>query len=283
VAIYAIGDVQGCYGSLLELLDRLEFHSGTDQLWFTGDLVNRGPESLAVLRFVRALGSRAVCVLGNHDLHLLAVARGHADPKPRDTLGDILRAEDRVELLEWLRRRPLLHYEPELGTGLVHAGLLPQWSVAEARALAAEVEAVLKSETVDEFLTEMYGNRPDRWSAELRGVDRLRVVVNALTRLRYCDGDGRMALDVKGAPGGQPSGLLPWFSVPERANREVHWVFGHWSTLGVWEGENVTGLDSGCLWGGRLSALRLAGGEREVISVDCPQVRRPHMVLPRMA
>jgi bis(5'-nucleosyl)-tetraphosphatase (symmetrical) len=179
--------------------------------------------------------------------------------------------------MDWLRRRPLLHYDGGLNTGLVHAGLLPQWSRHEALALAGEVQEVLRSDRVDEFLSRMYGDRPDRWDAGLTGVDRWRVVVNALTRLRYCDETGRMALDVKCAPGGQPAGLVPWFQAPGRANGDVHWVFGHWSTLGLWDRDGVTGLDSGCLWGGELSALRLAGGRREITSVACPQAQRPHV------
>jgi bis(5'-nucleosyl)-tetraphosphatase (symmetrical) len=277
VAVYAIGDVQGCFGSLHKLLDRIRFDPGADRLWLTGDLVNRGPESLEVLRFVRDLGDRAICVLGNHDLHLLAVARGHAEPKARDTLGPILRAPDRDELIEWLRRRPLLHYDSGLATGLIHAGLLPQWTLGGALDLASEVQDVLCSSQVDDFLSEMYGDRPDRWDPGLKGIDRWRVVVNALTRLRYCNEQGRMVLDVKCAPGGQPAGLVPWFRAPGRASGDVHWVFGHWSTLGLWEGDGVTGLDSGCLWGGELSALRLEGGRREVTKVTCPQTQRPHI------
>jgi bis(5'-nucleosyl)-tetraphosphatase (symmetrical) len=258
--LYAIGDLQGCYSELRRLLDALAFEPGRDRLWFTGDLVNRGPESLACLRFVRDLGAAAVSVLGNHDLHLLAVA---ADPARRrrgdESLDAVLQAPDRDELLDWLRRQPLLHHDPGHAITMVHAGLPPEWDLHTARACAAEVEAVLQGEDYAEFFRHMYGDQPRRWDPALTGWPRLRFTVNCLTRLRYCTPDGRLALEHKGAPDGQCDDVQPWFRVPGRRSRGQRILFGHWSTLGqvAWDEERVWGLDSGCVWGGRLSALRL--------------------------
>ncbi len=269
MAVYAIGDVQGCYIPLQELLTRLHFDPARDYLWFTGDLVNRGPQSLEVLRFVKGLGERAVCVLGNHDLHLLAVAAGKAITKKRDTLVEILCAPDRDELLHWLRSRSLLHHDPDLGYTLIHAGLLPPWNLAQAQRLAQETETMLRGDKHQEFFRHMYGDLPDHWNENLHGFDRLRVIVNAFTRLRYCDLDGNMDLRPKGPPGSQPPDLLPWFQVPERRSRDLKIIFGHWSALGLWRGDGVIGLDSGCLWGRTLSAVRLDVDPVEFISVDC--------------
>ncbi|MCR4300046.1 MAG: symmetrical bis(5'-nucleosyl)-tetraphosphatase [Sulfuricaulis sp.] len=276
MAVYAIGDLQGCYTPLMQLLTRLRFDATQDRLWFTGDLVNRGPQSLEVLRFVMGLGDRAACVLGNHDLHLLAVAAGTAKVKKRDTLNEVLQAPDRNALLDWLRSRPLLHHDPMLGYTLIHAGLLPPWDLALAQRLARETETVLQSDEYPEFFRHMYGDLPGRWNDRLRGFDRLRVIVNAFTRLRYCDLDGYMDLHPKGPPGSQPPELVPWFQVPARHSRELKIIFGHWSTLGMWQGDGVIGLDSGCLWGHSLSAVRLDAEPVEFFNVDCEPYQLPH-------
>ncbi len=269
MAVYAIGDVQGCADALRALLDRIGFVADRDELWFTGDLVNRGPSSAAVLRFVMNLPGTVRCVLGNHDLHLLAVAAGKGREHPQDTLRNVLDAPDRDQLLAWLRAQPLLHHDADLGFTLVHAGLLPSWDLALAQQLAQEARRAVAESAGNALFDHMYGNQPDHWDEGLRGWERLRVVINAMTRLRYCDGTGRMDLRHKGAPGTQPGGLVPWFEVAGRASRNLRIVFGHWSTLGLWEGQGVIGLDSGCLWGGRLSAVRLDGGG--LFSVSCRQ------------
>lgn len=255
MATYAIGDLQGCLDPLLALLREIRFDPHEDRLWFTGDLVNRGPQSLETLRFVRSLGERAITVLGNHDLHLLALAAGCGRPRADDTLDGILNAEDRDELLEWLRRRPMLHAEGEYV--LVHAGLLPQWSVRQARELAAEVEARLRAPDYGDFLAKLWGNQPDRWDDALQGIDRWRVIVNAMTRMRFCSAQGVMEFQTKGEVRAAPPGYMPWFDVPGRASADATVVFGHWSALGWYERPNLLGLDSGCVWGGRLTAVRL--------------------------
>jgi bis(5'-nucleosyl)-tetraphosphatase (symmetrical) len=277
VAVWAIGDVQGCYDELCALLERIVFDAGRDRLWFVGDLVNRGPQSLEVLRFVRGLGDRAVAVLGNHDLHLLAAAAGTRRPNPKDTFDEILAAPDRDALVDWLRRRPLLHADDELGVVMIHAGLAPQWNSARARACAAEVEAVLRADDYREFLAAMYGDRPDRWSDDLRGIDRLRFSLNCFTRLRLCDRDGRLHLREKGSPWNRSNGLVPWFAAPGRASAGADLVFGHWSMLGRYEdrANGVYALDSGCIWGGALTALRLDGDSREWKDVPCAAHCRP--------
>jgi bis(5'-nucleosyl)-tetraphosphatase (symmetrical) len=269
MAVYAIGDVQGCYDSLRALLDKIGFDPAADTLWFTGDLVNRGPQSLGVVRFVSALPS-AITVLGNHDLHLLAVASGQAPAKKRDTLSELLAAPDRDELLDWLRVRPLLHHDDVLGYTLVHAGLLPQWGLAAARELAAEAGHFIAHSARNELYTHMYGDTPDHWDDTLGGWARVRVIINGFTRLRYCDVRGHMDLRPKMKPGGQPAGLLPWFQVPGRNSQDLRIVFGHWSTLGAWNTDGVIGLDSGCLWGGRLTAVRLDASP-VFQHVDCVQ------------
>lgn len=257
MALYAIGDVQGCFDALQALLDKLRFDPACDTLWFTGDLVNRGPQSLGVLRLVAGLGTRAVTVLGNHDLHLLAVATGCAKPGTRDTLGAVLDAPDREALLDWLRHRPLLHLDVTRNLALVHAGIVPQWDIEQARALASEVESALCGPNAIEFYRHMYGDEPVRWHAGLRGYERLRFIVNVFTRLRYCDAAGRIELRQKGAPGSQPSPWVPWYSIDTRRSRSTRIVFGHWSTLGLHRANGVFGLDTGCVWGGKLTALRL--------------------------
>ena len=273
MATYAIGDVQGGFAPLQALLAAIDFHPERDRLWFAGDLVNRGPASLAVLRFVRGLGDRAVCVLGNHDLHLLAVAAGAAKLKPRDTLADVLTAPDREELLAWLRARPLFHYDADYAWGCVHAGLLPVWDVPQAQALAAEASAALRGADQAGALARMYGNEPAAWDDTLTGDARLRVIINAMTRLRFCTPEGAMRLNEKGAPGSQPAGVLPWFSIANRRTAGMRLVFGHWSALGAGlhgdpEGEGVAvSLDSGCVWGRALTAFRLE--DQRFFSVPC--------------
>lgn len=259
MAVYAIGDVQGCLEELHALLEVVAFDPARDRLWFTGDLVNRGPDSLGVLRYVRGLGDAAVSVLGNHDLHLLAIAHGVMPLKRKDTLRATLAAPDRDALLDWLRHRPLLHRDKALGWTMLHAGLPPQWSLKHARRCAAELEAVLRGPAVVDYFEHMYGDEPARWSERLDGWGRLRFITNCLTRLRYCTADGTLVLDAKGRPGSQREGVLPWFAVPERASAGKRLIFGHWSTLGHHEGDDVVCVDSGCLWGGALTARRLDG------------------------
>ncbi len=256
MATYAIGDIQGCYSAFRRLLDQIRFDPASDRLWLVGDLVNRGPQSLAVLRFVISLGTRAITVLGNHDLHLLVVAAGHVRQHRGDTLNAILRAPDRDELLDWLRRRKMMHAAGRYA--LVHAGLLPQWSIAQALALAREVEAALQSADHDEFLRQLYGNQPDRWRDTLTGIDRLRVITNVLTRLRLCTVQGKMEFAHKGKPENLPRGYLPWFAVPRRRHRATTVIFGHWAALGLYLDSNVAALDTGCVWGRDLTALRLS-------------------------
>jgi len=278
MATYAIGDVQGCYNELRQLLEKIEFNPSSDTLWFVGDLVNRGPHSLEVLRFVKGLGDAAIAVLGNHDLHLLAISQGNPRHKDKDhTLGQVLAARDRDELIDWLRRRPLMHHDARRGYSLLHAGLPPQWDIPTALACAREVEEVLRGPRFHDYCQRMYGNKPDRWSAGLRGMDRLRFITNCFTRLRYCDSKGRLALGEKGAPGTQPKSCLPWFMHPKRASRHDRIIFGHWSTLGYHAGDNVWGIDSGCLWGGRLTALRIRKKKKKLkpTHLPCKGARRP--------
>ena len=264
---YAIGDLQGCYAELNQLLERIDFDSRVDRLWFCGDLVNRGPDSLSCLRFVRELGESAATVLGNHDLHLLAVAAGHVKQRKRDTLDAILAAPDREDLLSWLSAQPLLAEDMALGATMVHAGLHPHWERRQAVELAREAEAALRGDGRDHFLREMYGDEPDNWSEDLRGWERLRLIINCLTRLRYCRRDGSLDLREKERPDRAAPGLIPWFAHPDRKSRGDRILFGHWSTLRFTPGMdfaalNVCPLDGGCLWGGSLIALRLEDGRR---------------------
>lgn len=266
MATYAIGDLQGCFAPLERLLAAIAFDSARDRLWFVGDLVNRGPDSLACLRFVKGLGPAAVAVLGNHDLHLLCVAEGIERAKKLDTLQPVLDAPDREAILEWLRHRPLLHVE---GTfALVHAGLLPQWTVERAADLAREVEDALRAASYRDLLARLYGDQPDRWSDALEGMDRLRVIVNAMTRLRMCDRDGALALGYNGAPSDAGPELTPWFDMPERRSADHTLVVGHWSALGLALRADLLSLDSGCVWGCALSAVRLE--DRALFQVACP-------------
>jgi len=277
MAVYAIGDVQGCHAPLQRLLDHINFDPTADRLWFTGDLVNRGPESLAVLRLVRGLGDAAVTVLGNHDLHLLAIHAHRDRLKPRDTFDDVLAAPDCDELIHWLRLRPLLHHDAELGWTMVHAGLPPQWDLNTARSLAAEAETVLRGpdDQYVDFLAHMYGNLPDHWDPALAGRDRIRFIINCLTRLRYCDETGRLQLKVKQGPNEAPASVYPWFRAPDQRRGDARVVFGHWSTLGYYEKDNVLALDTGCVWGGLLTAARIDGEAVQPRRVPCPAAQTP--------
>ncbi len=265
MAIYAVGDIQGCHAELVRMLDRISFDQAKDTLWLVGDLVNRGPGSLEVLRLVKSLGSSAITVLGNHDLHLLAVAEGVAELHRTDTLDEVLAAPDRDELLYWLRHQKLLHAEGDYV--LVHAGLLPQWSVALAESLAREVEAALRTQDYATFLERMYGNVPPEWDDSLTGYKRLRVIVNAFTRMRICTKDGEMEFKFKGEVENIPAGYLPWFEMPKRASRDATVIFGHWSALGLKLEPRVIALDTGCLWGGPMTAIRLE--DRQLFQVAC--------------
>ena len=271
MATYAIGDVQGCYSALAALLDQVGFNATRDRLWFVGDLVNRGTQSLAVLRFVRGLGDAAVVVHGNHDLHLLASAAGLARRRPDDTLADVMAAPDRDELLDWLRFRPMAHAEDEYL--LVHAGLLPAWSVGQALDLAAEVEHELRVKRYRDFLAVLYGSKPAAWSDALAGMDRLRVIVNAMTRMRFVSADGAMDFAAKGETANAPPGYMPWFDVPGRASRAATIVCGHWSALGLRIRPDLLALDTGCVWGGALTAMRLE--DRRLYQTPCAAAQRP--------
>jgi bis(5'-nucleosyl)-tetraphosphatase (symmetrical) len=276
MARWAIGDVQGCHDELRALLAKLGFKADRDRLWFVGDLVNRGPKSLETLRYVRALAENAVVVLGNHDLHLLALACGSEHRlREGDTLEDVLAAPDRSALLEWLLSRPLAYRDERSGDLMVHAGVLPTWSAAQAVALAGEVTLALQRDPAA-FFAQMYGNKPDRWQDSLEGAERWRVTVNALTRLRFCTASGRMNLTLKGTPGDAHAPWTPWYAVPRRASRDTRIVFGHWSTLGFMRAHGVLALDTGCVWGGALSAFELDGDpQAEPVSVPCRGYQDP--------
>ncbi|MDR0674606.1 MAG: symmetrical bis(5'-nucleosyl)-tetraphosphatase [Zoogloeaceae bacterium] len=260
MATYAIGDIQGCFASLRRLLARCAFDPQKDRLWLVGDLVNRGPDSLSTLRYVRSLGDAAITVLGNHDLYLLMIAEtGDPSLRRRDTLQAVLDAPDRATLLNWLRQRPLCHVEGEYC--LVHAGLMPQWRVKKARELAAEVEAHLQGARYPDFLANLWGSKPAHWSGKLRGMERLRVIVNAMTRMRFCrlhEKNGfEMEFSARGGLDSAPPGSLPWFDLPGRRSADHVLITGHWSALGLYRLPNLLALDTGCLWGGQLTAVRL--------------------------
>ncbi len=258
MAVYAIGDVQGCYDELLKLLDALQFDADQDQIWLAGDLVNRGPKSADTLRYVKSLGDKAKVVLGNHDLHLLAQASGITEYQHRlDTIDSVLNADDREELLIWLRFQPLFHYDAALQFSMVHAGLPPQWTLTQAQDYAAEVEAVLQGDNWRDFFQHMYGNKPKKWSPDLTGWDRLRFITNCFTRLRYCHEDGTLALKFKGAPKDKPAKQKPWFEMANRLTADQRILFGHWSQLGTGQYGNVFSLDSGAVWGEQLTAVRI--------------------------
>ncbi len=279
MASYLIGDVQGCDEALGRLLQAIDFSASRDHLVLLGDLVNRGPASAEVLRRMMALDGSATCVLGNHDMHLLACAWGVRRPHKRDTLDDVLAAPDRAALLDWLRRQPLALHQHVEGRELlmVHAGVLPQWTAARTAELAGELQAVLAGPDIGDFLFEMYGNQPDHWRDGLSGNDRLRVIINVLTRLRFCTAEGRMEFETKEGAGAAPHGYMPWFEVPHRRTADVAVAFGHWSTLGWLDRDDLYCLDTGCVWGGPLSALRVGAtaARHALVQVDCPQAQRP--------
>ena len=274
MAIYAIGDIQGCFASLEKLLDKIEFNKAQDTLWFAGDLVNRGPDSLSTLRFVKALGDGAITVLGNHDLHLLAIAADHKNTRDK-SLKKILKAKDGPELIHWLRNRPLIHHDDELGFTMAHAGIYPRWSLKRALEYAEELHQVLQGDQYLDFIHHMYGNKPKKWKKKLSGWDRLRFICNAFTRMRYCDIDGKLDFKRNSTPKVEASDIIPWFDVPGRKMKSQRILFGHWSTLGLLKRTDVYALDTGCVWGGQLTALRIDLDEPQYISVDCPGDANP--------
>lgn len=274
MATYAIGDIQACFDEFLTLLDSLHFDAKKDRLWLTGDLVGRGPKPLETLRYIRDMGEAATVVLGNHDLNLLAQAEGISKKKDK-TLSCVLKADDATELLQWLRHRPLLHIDTNSGYGMVHAGLAPQWDTATASQCAREVEAALRGDKYKKYLQAMYGDKPKLWSTKLKGKQRLRFITNCLTRLRYCDSHGALALKEKRSPEAITSGISPWFALAQRQSTDITWLFGHWSTLSqiYWPEHRVYGLDSGCIWGGALTALCLE--TQAITTLPCPGYQRP--------
>lgn len=271
MASYAIGDIQGCYHAFQALLERISFDEKTDRLWLVGDLINRGSGSLEVLRWCYAHQDSLTVVLGNHDLHALVVAEGIVAAHKGDTLDALLAAHDSDELLNWLRHQRLIYQE---GNHLmVHAGLLPQWTAEQALGYAAEVESVLHGENYLNFLKHMYGNLPDHWRDDLAGLDRLRVITNAATRLRICSAAGQMEFKFKGELQDIPVGYMPWFDVPNRATKDTQVIFGHWSALGLQQRENIYALDTGCLWGGKLTAMNIE--TKTVVQVDSQPLDNP--------
>ena len=268
MATIAIGDVQGCYDQLMRLLERAGYDERRDMLWFVGDLVNRGPQSAQAVRFAKKLGARQVTVLGNHDLALLVIAAGIKKPHRGDTYDELLAAPDREELLDWLRHQKMMHAGG--GYAMVHAGLLPQWDIAQALALAREVEAALQAPDHREFLKHMYGNEPAQWRDDLAGYDRLRVIVNAMSRMRLVTPEGSMEFRHKTGLANLPAGYLPWYDAPRRASRGERILFGHWAALGLLDRADVVCLDSGCVWGRALTALRLE--DRRFFQLDCPEL-----------
>ncbi len=279
MAIYCIGDLQGCYSAFTQLLQRIGFSPSRDTLYLLGDLVNRGPESAQVLRHCMQWGDSVRALLGNHDLHLLAAAHGARHASRRDTLNDVLDAPDREAMIDWMRQQPLAR---ELALGnermlMVHAGVVPQWDMDDTLDHAREIERILHGPDLPDFLFQMYGNQPDQWNEQLQGIDRLRVIVNTLTRIRFCTPDGRMDFESAESAALAPQGLVPWFEAPGRRTADVVVAFGHWSTLGLMNRTNLLGLDTGCVWGGCLSAMRIGAtlSERELFDVKCDQSQKP--------
>jgi bis(5'-nucleosyl)-tetraphosphatase (symmetrical) len=270
---YLIGDVQGCCDAFDRLLAEIDFSPSRDHLVVVGDLVNRGPDSLGTLKRLRAFGDAVTCLLGNHDLHLLAVAHGVRKPRKDDTLDDILGSKKRAEWLDWLRQRRMAHRLD--GWLLVHAGVVPQWDADQTLALAAEIEALLRGPGLPDLLNTMYGNEPAQWSDTLQGPERWRFVINVLTRIRFCTPEGRLDLKIKEGADAAPPGFKPWFDIPGRASAGTPMAFGHWSTLGRIDRPDLLALDTGCVWGGQLSAVRIDGGRREWVQVKCAQAQRP--------
>ncbi len=258
MATYAVGDIQGCLKPLQALLIHIKFNPKLDTLWVAGDMVNRGPESLKTLRFLYHLRHSLKIVLGNHDLHLLAIAAGYRNPTPSDTLNDILNSPDRDILLEWVRQQPLVHHDKKLGYTMVHAGIPPQWSIKKALRYSQEVETVLKSKKINAFLQSMYGNEPSQWNKHLKGMDRLRIITNYLTRMRFCTTTGKLELNTKAGLNSAPVGYLPWYAHTKRKTNNDKIIFGHWAALeGQADHDNVFAIDTGCVWGGKLTMMRL--------------------------
>ena len=278
MATYAIGDVQGCYDELRKLLKHIKFNSDRDRLWFCGDIVNRGPKSLKTLRFIKSLEENAITVLGNHDLHLLATAYEHRKPGRKDTISKILHAKDSEELLDWLRHQPLVFHDKEKDITMFHAGIHPAWTVNKTLKLAGEVEQILQSDDHIDFYRNMYGDKPAAWSNSLSGWGRYRFITNILTRLRYCDKQGHPSLNAKGAPGSQARHLMPWYEVPGRKTENDTLIFGHWSTLphaGRKAINNTYAIDSGCLWGGYLTAMKIGKKQFTYNRMNCPGAQKP--------
>lgn len=271
--IHLLGDLQGCADALERMLAEIGFSPSRDRIVVLGDLVNRGPDSLAVLQRLQGLGNAATCLLGNHDLHLLAVACGTRELQPGDTFGDVLSAPDAQAHIEWLRAQPLAHVEA--GWLCVHAGVVPAWTTADTLAHAAEVQAVLRGPDLADFTRTMYGSRAARWQPTLRGDERLRFIVNTLTRIRFCSDDGTLDLKTKEGAGAAPDGFRPWFDIPSRRTLGQPMAFGHWSTLGLIDRPDLLAIDTGCVWGGSLTAVRVDGGRRDVVQIPCPQAQRP--------
>lgn len=263
MASYVVGDIQGCYDPLVRLLDHIKFRPSRDVLWSVGDMVNRGPNNTKVLRLLRDLDDAFIGVLGNHDLHLLAVAAGHREPKRSDTICDVLRAKDSNELIDWLNDRPLFYFDQATNTAMSHAGIPPMWSIKKAGKLAREVEAVLRSKDRNQYFKTMYGNTPEVWDDNLKGTDRWRVITNYLTRMRFCKANGELDLIAKGSATTAPSGFAPWFTHRKRKAADTRIVFGHWATLlGHVRTKNVEALDTGCVWGNTLTCMELESGAR---------------------
>lgn len=268
MATFAIGDIQGCYQALQCLLEKINFNPNNDTLWFAGDLINRGPQSLETLRFIHALGDSGVVVLGNHDLHLLAIDRGIRKPHKSDTVDEILIAPDKEELLNWLQQQKLIHHDAALGFTMVHAGIPPIWTLEQAQLYAQEVETILRSNQADKYFAAMYGNSPSLWSDELAGPSRWRLITNYLTRMRYCTHAGDLDLVTKGSSPPDNRSFQPWFSHQHRATLDNKIIFGHWAALkGVTNTANTFALDSGCVWGGQLTAMRLE--DETLFYCDC--------------
>ena len=274
MATYAIGDIQGCFKQLKSLLKKIDFNADKDRLWFAGDIINRGPDSLKTIRFIKSLEDNAITVLGNHDLHLLAIAHGHKKQNKKDTIKDILKASDSEQLLEWLIRRPLMHYQEKHNVCMVHAGIHPAWSREQALTCASEVESVLRGPKAHEFFRHMYGNKPDKWSDNLSGWDRLRFITNCFTRMRYIKDNARLCLQEKGAPGKQPAGIHPWFTFKGKSN-DMNIIFGHWSTLKDPKLEHLYPIDTGCLWGGKLTALKVNKKMSKTYRLPCSRQIEP--------
>ena len=272
MAIYAIGDVQGCFDELIALTEKISFNPNKDKLWFVGDLVNRGPKSLETLRWVKSLGDRAITVLGNHDLHLLAAYYGVKPVKKLSSLSAVLQAKDAQDLIDWLRTRSMFHYDAALDIAMVHAGLVPQWSILDAQIRAIEVESILNSDQHEEFLQQMYGDKPNYWQNDLVGWERIRLITNIFTRIRYCDKNGVMDFSEKG-PSSIQQALQPWFKNKGRRSKDTKIVFGHWSTLGYQNKYNVIATDTGCLWGGALTAVRIDKKTKPKYQIQCQAKR----------